>query len=129
MTCVHKRLVMKIKSGESRSFGFTIQSRDNKIYTPLDISGYTVEFEIKKYPYFTVDPIIKKKITETQDDINGWIYNPTQGKFTVAITLEDQEVLVPEKEYYVIITLINGTTRLIISGEGEHSGIFKVCKS
>lgn len=136
MACKNNRLVMKIKSGEARGFGFTIKTNTGRvdtsgqpIYRVLDLTNYTVEFQIKKYPYYTVEPIINKEITELQDGSTGWITDPRNGKFTVQITLDDLEKLIPEKDYYLIITLINGETRLIISGEGDKSGIFRVCQS
>lgn len=136
MACKSNRLVMKIKSGEARSFGITVKTntgtfntKGEPIYRALDLTGYTVNFEIKKYPYFTVEPIISKQITNIEDGAIGWIYDPTNGKFSVQITMNDMEKLVPEKDYYLILTLVNGDTRLIISGEGDTSGIFRVCQS
>lgn len=136
MACKSNRLVMKIKSGEARSFGVTVKTntgtfntKGEPIYRALDLTGYTVNFEIKKYPYYTVEPIINKEITELQDGSTGWITDPRNGKFTVQITLDDLAKLIPEKDYYLILTLVNGDTRLIVSGEGDTSGIFRVCQS
>jgi len=136
MACKNNRLAMKIKSGEARGFGFTIKTNTgrtdtsgNPIYQALNLTGYTIEFQIKKYPYYTVEPIINKEITDLQDGSVGWITDARNGKFTVQITLDDLSKLIPEKDYYLIITLINGDTRLIISGEGDKSGVFRVCQS
>lgn len=132
MAFKNNRLVMKIKSGEAKGVGFTIKGKDNNTYKPIDLTQYTVEFEIKNYPYFTVEPIIKKVLTLEQDSTVGWILEQVDdnvGRFIVQITLEDMAKLIPEKEYYLIITLVNGSTRVNISGEGEKSGVFIVCKS
>ena len=136
MACYKNRLVIKIKSGEVRPVGFTIKSKKvvlgNVEYIPVDLTNYSVDFEVKLYPYNSVEPIIKKSITTIQDSSTGWIYEQTGediGRFFVQITEEDMNKLIPEKEYSVIVTLINGTNRIIISGEGDSSGILEVCKS
>ena len=135
MSCTNDRLVMEVKSGEARNFGFTIEQKygqdlsGNPVYVPMDLTDYTVNFEIKRYPYFSVEPLISKTITTADDEYNGSIYNATDGQFKVNITLADLETLVPSQEYYVIITLLNGDTRIIISGEGNTSGVFRFCKS
>lgn len=136
MACRNKRLIMKIKSGEAKGFSFTIKSNSGlldtdgqPIYNPVNLTEYTIEFQIKKYPYFTVPSILEKKITTTEDDYNGWIFSPETGQFSIQITLEDMEKLTPETDYYVILTMVNGDVRTIISGQGDTSGIFKVCQS
>ena len=138
MACRSNRLVMKIKSGEARGFTFTIKTntglvQDGKpVYRVVDLTDYTVSFQIKKYPYFTVDPIIDKEITFLQDGTIGWILDQSgddKGKFIVQITMDDMAKLVPEKDYYLILTLQTGDQRIIISGEGDTSGVFRVCQS
>jgi hypothetical protein len=136
MACKHKKLIMKIKSGETKGFNFTIKSNSGlldtdgqPIYNPVDLSQYTIEFQIKKYPYFSVESIIEKTITTAEDNYNGWIYSPTTGQFSIQITQEDMDKLIPEKDYYVILTMVNGDIRTIISGQGDTSGIFRVCQS
>ena len=133
MVCNKNRLVMEVKSGEARGFGFTIKIKDVEgNYNPMDLSEYNVNFEIKLYPYFSVDPLISKVLTLEQNSYTGQIEDQSgddKGKFTVEITQDDLEKLVPSQEYYVIITLVNGDTKIIISGEGNTSGIFRFCKS
>ena len=138
MACRSNRLVMKIKSGEARGFTFTIKTNTGLIqdgqpvYRVVDLTDYTVSFQIKKYPYFTVDPIIDKEITSLQDGTIGWILDQSgddKGKFIVQITMDDMSKLTPEKDYYLILTLQTGDQRIIISGEGDTSGIFRVCQS
>lgn len=135
MVCSKNRLVMEVKSGEARGFGFTIKNKseilqpDGTYYTPMDLTNYTVQFQVKKYPYFSVQSIIDKIVTTEEDMENGWIYNPEGGQFKVELTLEDLNKLIPSQDYYVIITLLNGNQRIIISGEGDKSGILRFCKS
>lgn len=130
MTCAKNRLVVKIQSGEARSFGFTIKAKNSlDEYVPMDLTQYIVDFQIKEYPYASVNPIINKEITLDEDTLNGWIYEPTLGKFKVEINQDDMDILIPGKEYYLVITLINGETRIIISGEGDNVGTFMVCNS
>lgn len=135
MACTNNKLVVKIQSGEVRSFGFTVKNKselqqpDGSYYTPMDLTEYLVDFQIKEYPYASVTPIIHKVLDLEEDSDNGWIYDPTKGKFEVVITLDDMDILIPGKEYNLVITLINGDTRIIISGEGDNVGIFMVCNS
>lgn len=130
MACTNNRLVVKIQSGEVRSFGFTIKAKNSlDEYIPMDLTQYVVDFQIKEYPYDSVDPIIHKVLDLDEDSNNGWIYEPTGGKFEVVITLDDMDILIPGKEYNLVITLINGDTRIIISGEGDNVGVFMVCNS
>lgn len=135
MACKNNRLVIKIKSGEAKDYGITVKVKSgidesgNLVYKPLNLTEYTVDFEIKLYPYFSVEPIIYKHITTLEDGSVGWITDPLNGKFKVQITLEDMQKLIPNKDYYLIVTLLNGEDRIIISGEGDTSGIFRVCQS
>ena len=129
------RLVVKLQSGEVRSLGFTVKTRttllqeDGTYFKPMDLTEYVVDFRIKLYPYDSVDAIVAKEITTEEDTTLGWIYAPAQGKFRVDFTQDDMDVLVPGKEYYLIIRLINGETKIIISGEGNNVGTLMVCNS
>lgn len=130
MACTNNRLVVKIQSGETRSFGFTIKNKDSlDDYVPMDLTQYEVIFQIKEYPYASVKPIIEKVLDLEEDTEQGYIYEPTEGRFQVVITLDDMDILIPGKEYYLVITLVNGDTRIIISGEGDNVGMFMVCNS
>lgn len=124
MVCQDARLVLEIKQGESRGFGFTIE-QDNQ---PMNLTGFTVLFEVKRSPYFVLPAIITKTITETSSDIDtGRISYPLEGKFKVIIT-EDETIKYNPADYFLIITLIDQDTKIIISGEGDTSGIFRICK-
>lgn len=133
MTTQCNKLVMEVKQGESRGFGFTIQQKvfnpDTEEYetSPFDLTGLTVEFQVKVAPYFKLPSIIDKIISETSDNTTvGTIYNPSEGQFSVIIT-EDETLLNPY-DYALIVTVIDQDTKYIISGEGNTSGIFRVCK-
>ena len=128
-----ERLVMEINQGEDRAFGFTIYTRycdeetGENVSQPYDLTGKTIVFQIKKAPYYSIPPIIEKEITETSDEYNvGNIYNPTGGQFKIQIVQE--ETLFPPMDYYAIIRCKDQTQEFAIAGEGNKSGIFRICK-
>ena len=122
MLCNSNRLVLEVKQGESRSFVFTIKQKDE----PMDLSDYTVTVQVKKSPYFKVKSLIEKRVTtELSDD--GRIYNAELGQFKITFSEVDTTELPPD-DYYLIIFLENGPTKIIISGEGNKSGILRFCK-
>ena len=122
MLCNSNRLVLEVKQGESRSFGFTIKQKGE----PMDLSNYTVTVQVKKSPYFKVKSLIEKRVTtELSDD--GRIYNAELGQFKITFSETDTTELPPD-DYYLIIFLENGPTKIIISGEGNKSGILRFCK-
>lgn len=120
--CNNDRVVLIIKQGEQRSYNFTIT---DKTGNPVDLTGRVIQAEIKKYPLYKVDSLQTILLTE-ESSPNGFITEPTEGKFTLTI-LEDQSSVLPPKDYYLIITMITGEEKIIISGEGDLSGILKVC--
>ena len=122
MLCNSNRLVVEVKQGESRSFGFTIKQKGE----PMDLTNYTVTVQIKKSPYFKVKPLIEKRVTTTLTG-DGRIYDAELGKFKITFTKTDTTELPPD-DYYLIIFLENGPTKIIISGEGNKSGILRFCK-
>ena len=122
MLCNSNRLVLEVKQSEARSFGFTIKQKDE----PMDLSDYTVIVQVKKSPYFKVKTLIEKRVTTELTD-NGRIYDAEQGQFKITFTEVDTTELPPD-DYYLIIFLENGPTKIIISGEGNKSGILRFCK-
>ena len=122
MLCNSNRLVVEVKQGEARSFGFTI--KHNK--EPMDLTDYQVVVQVKKSPYFKVQSLINKVITAELSD-SGQIYDAELGKFKVTFTEKDT-VTLPPNDYFLIIYLVNGPTKIIISGEGNTSGILRFCK-
>ena len=122
MLCNSNRLVVEVKQGEARSFGFTV--KHNK--EPMDLTNYQVVVQVKKSPYFKVKSLIEKIITTTLSN-SGQIYDPELGQFKVTFTEKDT-VTLPPNDYFLIIYLVNGPTKIIISGEGNKSGILRFCK-
>ena len=122
MLCNSNRLVLEVKQGESRSFGFTIKQKGE----PMDLTDYSVTVQVKKSPYFKVKPLIEKQVTTTLTG-DGRIYDAALGQFKITFTEGDTTKLPPD-DYYLIIFLENGSTKIIISGEGNKSGILRFCK-
>lgn len=120
--CNNDRVELLIKQGEQRSYIFNITNSDG---TPLDLSSREILVEIKKYPLYKVKALIEITLTNV-DQGNGYINDPTNGQFTLTLT-ENESSLNPA-EYYLIITMISGSERIIISGEGDLSGVLKVCR-
>ena len=121
--CNDERLELVIKQGEQRSYSFTIKDKSG---APVDLSSSTIEVQVKNYPLYKVNSILTMPLNRESSE-NGQITDPTNGKFVLTITEEQSSSLVP-KEYYLIITMITGTNRVIISGEGQASGVLVVCK-
>lgn len=121
-SCNDDRVELLIKQGEQRSYIFNITNADA---TPLDLSGKEILVEIKKYPLYKVKALVEITLSNI-DNGNGYINDPTNGQFTLTLT-ENESSLNPA-EYYLIITMISGSERIIISGEGDLSGILKVCR-
>lgn len=136
MSCNNgSHLVLEINQGCPRGYSFTINQKHSSIdeegneiqvLTPLDITGYTVQFRVKEAPYYKLKDLIAKDITEVEDATKGVITNPTEGKFTVQITLEDTLKL-PPNDYALCIYLKDEDTFTNISGDGNRFAIFRVC--
>lgn len=141
MECCNNRLVIELQSGEIRNYGMTIETQvgNTGVYKPMNLSQYTIEVDIKKYPYASVESLIHKELIESEAGLyDSYILpqvsssNPdtdTIGKFVIGFTLDDISLLEPNKDYYIIITLVNGEQRIIISGEGDNVGILRLCNS
>ena len=120
--CNNSRVVLVIKQGEQRSFIFNIKDKDGN---PVDLVSKEILVEVKNYPLLKVKPIISILLTNV-DNGNGYINDQETGQFILTLT-ETESSLNPQ-EYYLIITMISGTERIIISGEGNSSGVLKVCR-
>ena len=121
--CNEDRLILNVKQGEDKSFSIAIKDKQSN---PVDLTGYTVEVNIKKYPLFKVDSLITKVFGVTPVD-GSYIADAEDGEIILKILAEETIKLNPDF-YYLIITLINGNgNRTIISGEGDKSGVLKIC--
>lgn len=121
--CNNDRIEMLIKQGEQRSYVFNITDKDKN---PVDLSNSSIEVQIKTYPLYKVKSLYDI-ILDTNSSEYGYINDPTNGQFTLTITEEISGNLSP-KEYYIIITMVTGENRVIISGEGQLSGVLVVCR-
>lgn len=119
------RNIICIKQGEERSVGFTVQAGE----VPLDLTNYTIKFEVKRAPLETVEPFITKTITSVSDPmVDGQITNPSGGQFKVRLLSTDTSY--PIGKYYLIIYLMGGADKDIdiISSRCCQTAIFKICK-
>lgn len=121
--CNEDRLILLIKQGEDKSFTISIKDRSG---VPISLDGKTIEVDVKMYPLYKVKSIFTKTITSNPVD-GSYISDADNGKFILKINIDDTKDL-PPANYYLVITLINGNgTKTIISGEGDKSGVLKVC--
>ena len=126
--CANNRLILEVKQGENRSYDFTLmQYGEDNNETPIDLTNYTVEFEVRAMPYVNTPTIFTKKLdlTPTQD---GQIYDSTNGKFLVYIYSSDIDNL-PPQDYYLSIYIVNNANRTTISGDGDNSSIIRFCQA
>ena len=116
-------LKLPVKQGEEINVGFTIK-QDGDV---MDLSDYTVRFQVKRTPLVTAPAIIDKAIT-TVSDINtiGMINYPQQGQFVVHLNQEDTSF--PTGEYSLIIALEASGLVDIISSKCCNKAIYKICE-
>lgn len=135
MSCeCNNHLILEINQGAPRNYGFTINQNiytivDNQeqiVQNPVDLTNTKVIFQVKEAPYYKLKPLIEKIITNEEQVGVGVITSPTDGKFTVAITLDDT-LLLPPKDYALCIYLDTNGSFTNISGEGNKYAIFRVC--
>lgn len=120
MTC-NNRLLFEVKQGEDRPFTFTIYEGDN----PLDLTGYSIDFEVRPMANVNIEPLFTKNINELED-VDGYINNPIGGEFTIQIYRGDIDKL-PPMDCYVSIYLVDNGTRTCISGDGNNFAIIRIC--
>lgn len=136
MSCNNgKHLVLEVNQGYPRGYSFTINQthytldedgNEVGVIEPLDLTGYTIEFRVKEAPYYKLKSLISKDITEVEDLTQGWISEPTEGKFQVQLTKEDTLKL-PPKDYALCVYIKDKDTFTNISGDGNKFAIFRVC--
>lgn len=116
-------LKVPVKQGEELNVGFTINEDGN----PMDLSSYTVRFQVKKAPLVNAPAIIDKEITSVSD-INevGQITYPLQGQLVVHLKKEDTSF--PPGEYALIIALEAPNYIDIISSKCCNKAIYKICE-
>lgn len=116
-------LKLPVKQGEELNVGFTIKTEGE----PMDLTSYTIHFQVKKVPLVTAPAIVDKLITVVSD-INtvGQINYPQQGQFVVHLTVEDTSY--PTGEYSLIIALEQEGLVDIISSKCCNKAIYKICE-
>lgn len=116
-------LILPVKQGEELNVGFTIREEGE----PMDLSSYTVHFQVKKVPLVNAPAIVDKLITAVSDinDI-GQITYPLQGQLVVHLKEEDTSF--PPGEYALIIALEAPNYIDIISSKCCNKAIYKICE-
>lgn len=116
-------LKLPIKQGEEINVAFTIKQEGE----PLDLSDYTVHFQVKKAPLVNMPAIVDKRITTVSDDNTiGRINIPQQGQFFVHLLPEDTSF--PVGEYSLVIALEQDDLIDIISSKCCNKAIYKICE-
>lgn len=132
MVCNSDRLVLEINQGCPRGFGFTLKQKvwnnDTNEYNmvPVDLTGLTINVQVKMAPYVTLPALIEKNITEVEDLTQGQITYATNGKFKLQITQEESVKLNPG-EYALVINMVDKDTLTHLSGDGNNYAIYRVC--
>lgn len=132
MVCNSNRLVLEINQGCPRGFGFTLKQKvwnnDTNEYNmvPVDLTGLTINVQVKMAPYVTLPALIEKNITEVEDLTQGQITDATNGKFKLQITQEESVKLNPG-EYALVINRVDKDTLTHLSGDGNNYAIYRVC--
>jgi len=123
---------MEIKQGESRGFEFTLTQETPQGDIPINLTNYSILFQVRQEPYTQVPPFITKEInTETITD--GVISDPVKGVFVIKLYEVDFEDIVP-RDFYVSIYLVEKDTEgnivssQSISGTGNDTAILRYCK-
>lgn len=130
----HNRLVLEINQGCPRGFEFTLLEKiydsgeDTYKEVPFDLTGRTIEVQVKMAPYIKLPALISKTITQDSDsDLVGLISEPTEGKFVMQFTKEDVDKL-PPNDYALIVLLVDSEqSKYHLSGDGNNYAIFRVC--
>lgn len=132
MVCNSNRLVLEINQGCPRGFGFTLKQKvwnnntNEYNMVPVDLTGLTINVQVKMAPYVTLPALIEKNITEVEDLTQGQITDATNGKFKLQITQEDSVKLNPG-EYALVINMVDKDTLTHLSGDGNNYAIYRVC--
>lgn len=116
-------LRLPVKQGEEINVGFTIKEGGE----PMDLSDYSIHFQVKKVPLVTAPAIVDKIIT-TSSDMNtvGRINYPQQGQFTVHLLEADTSY--PPGEYALIIAVEADNYIDIISSKCCNKAVYKICE-
>lgn len=118
-----RELVLPIKQGEEMNIGFTVMAGEQR----MDLTGFTVKFQVKENPLESFPPIIDKTITEDSDiNKDGLITYPDQGQIVVHLTKEDTSLHIGD--FSLIIALQNENYYDIISSRWCNGATYRVCE-
>lgn len=118
-----KELILPVKQGEELNIGFTIKAGDR----PMDLSTYTVKFQVKEVPLEKSEPLIDKTITLTSDmNEDGLITYPDQGQFVVHLKKEDTSL--HTGDFSLIIAIQGPNYYDIISSKSYNKATYRVCE-
>ena len=116
-------LILPVKQGEELNIGFTVKQDGS----PMDLSTYSIRFQVKKVPLVNAPAIVDKVIT-TVSDMNdvGMINYPLQGQFVVHLKEEDTSL--PPGDYALIIAIEGENYIDIISSKCCNKAIYRICE-
>ena len=85
-----------IVKGVGKSFSCSIQQRNetDTDFEPLDLSPYAIRFRVLGSSTADAKVLVEHIITQyTEQDVDGNIFDPSNGQFSFCITAEDTNIL------------------------------------
>lgn len=120
--CNKDKIELLVKQGTTQSFKLIIRDKEGN---PVDLLGCVIAVDIKKYPLLKVESLYSSSLTTVYTP-DGYISDQSNGEVTVTINENITNNFNPGI-YYMVIQLIRGDEKVIISGEGTQSGILRIC--
>lgn len=116
------QLVFNVKQGEDINIDFTIK----KDGSPLNLTGATIKFQVKRSPSLSCSSMVEKVITESTDlETIGQITNAPAGQLSVRLLPADTSF--SPNDYYAVIWLIANGNEDIISSSNCGEAIYRIC--
>lgn len=118
-----------VVKGATRSFSCHIEtdaSTNASVFTPLDLTDYSIKFRVLGAPTEDAKVLIEKIITQnTSKDTTGIIDDPTNGNFIFTISDADTDTLgLGDHPIQLIILDVNTQEELFNLTEGGQKGEF-----
>lgn len=121
--CENRPLELKIKKGESLGFAFTLSQQGS----PIDLTDSTMLMQVRENVEDDGIYLITKTITTNSDqDEQGFISNPTAGQFMFKVNADDIDNMSTTKPYFVAIYHISGDIKDCISANNHQVAKFLV---
>ena len=112
-----------VKQGEEINIGFTLKENGE----PMDLSTYTVHFQVKKTPLEVAPSIIDKIITtETDAEDVGIISDPGNGIFNIHLKKVDTSF--PVGDYALVISIEKENYIDIVSSKCCNKATYRICE-